>query len=502
MNPPDNQSENRGAADPNVLLERRHIGAIEPLSPWRFHNVPDSVLTHRLIVPLIVSGMAVLSTVFAFAVRPKQAFALFFALVGSVIVLIEPFFGILAYYLLAFMRPQDVFWGFGDMRLTLLASVATLLATLVHFALRPNFDFLRKKQNLFLVVLWVFLFLSTQFGDFAAAESKWMSYYNKMFIIYFAALAVVTSEKKLYWLAWMIIIGVGYLSWWANEMYFFEGLRRVHGPGKPGAAFYDENDFAMVMAMAFPYFWFMMRHERRWILKLALLGVLPLAAHGVMVTFSRGGFLGMASVVAVIALRERSRTLGTALIAGGVVFFLVFAGAEYKSRMGSIDEYEDDRSAMGRIEAWQTGWKMATHNPLFGVGLKRYRVAFPYYTNFQPREAHNSWIQLAGECGLVAVACYGMLVVLTIQSLRRVRRRLPLLKGENRRLVTTLTGMYEGSLVGYLVCGFFLSMEDFEFFYLIVAMAQILDRVTEVRVAEAEGGPAAESPLPAVEASP
>ena len=103
---------------------------------------------------------------------------------------------------------------------------------------------------------------------------------------------------------------------------------------------------------------------------------------------------------------------------------------------------------------------------------------------------------------MVAVACYGMLVVLTIQSLRRVRRRLPLLKGENRRLVTTLTGMYEGSLVGYLVCGFFLSMEDFEFFYLIVAMAQILDRVTEVRVAEAEGGPAAESPLPAVEASP
>lgn len=72
--------------------------------------------------------------------------------------------------------------------------------------------------------------------------------------------------------------------------------------------------------MAFPYFWFMMRYERRWILKLALMAVLSLAAHGVMVTFSRGGFLGMASVVAVIALRERSRALGTALIAGGVAF--------------------------------------------------------------------------------------------------------------------------------------------------------------------------------------
>ena len=58
MNPPEGQSQNQASADPNLLLERRRIGAIEPLSPWRFHRVPESIVSHRLIVPVIVSGMA------------------------------------------------------------------------------------------------------------------------------------------------------------------------------------------------------------------------------------------------------------------------------------------------------------------------------------------------------------------------------------------------------------------------------------------------------------
>lgn len=45
-------------------------------------------------------------------------------------------------------------------------------------------------------------------------------------------------------------------------------------------------------------------------------------------------------------------------------------------------------------------------------------------------------------------------------------------------------------------------MEDFEFFYLIVAMGQILDRVTEVRVVETESSVVSEAPLAAGEASP
>ncbi|MGH2571704.1 MAG: hypothetical protein ACRDGR_10785, partial [bacterium] len=101
-----------------------------------------------------------------------------------------------------------------------------------------------------------------------------------------------------------------------------------------------------------------------------------------------------------------------------------------------------------------------------------------------------SWIQLAAEAGLVAVLAYGLLVVFTWNALRKIRRRLPLFAGRRQDLFRTLVNIYEALLVAYLVTGFFLSAEDFEFFYLLVAMVAVLERLSERREEEA----AAEGP--------
>ncbi len=466
------------------------FGEIEPLTSWRFRNVPRIAPGLPILLLAIACCLALVSSWIAMNYEPRPAVAFFLALLGGVGVLLNPFLGVLAYYVLAFVRPQETFWGLGDTRLTLLVSASTIVATLLHFARSPNFDFLRKKQCIFIVILWVFIHLSTRFGDFGSPEPKWLDFYNKMFLIYFVVLALVTSEKKLFTLAWVMMLSIAYLAYWANEMYFVHGWRIVHGPGRPGATFYDENAFAMVIVMSVPFIWYLMRASKNPLVKLALLGLLPVAVHGIMVTFSRGGFLGLAASMGLIALRDKNRTLGALMIAGGVAFFLLFAGAQYRARIQSINSYEEDRSATGRLEAWEAGTKMALRNPLFGVGLKRYVEAFPYYSTFQPRSAHNSWVQLGAECGLVALTSYAVLIVLTVASLRRVARRIPLLLGENRTQTETLMRMIEASLLGYLVCGFFLSMEDFEFFYILIAMAQVLDRVTEARVREAGEAPA------------
>lgn len=469
--------------DPGVLLEERRFGEVAPDSRWRFHDVPQVVFSRRFVALILVCGLAVISAWLALNHPPRLALALFLGMVGGVAVLFEPFFGVLAYAMLAFLRPQDVFWGLGDARLTMLVSSFTLVATAIHFAVKPDLRFLWRRQNLFIGILWLFLWLSTIYGDFGVRQDKWMDYWNKLFLIYFVALAVVNSERKLYVLGWVLMLSIGYLAFWANERYFLDGWSIVHGPGKRGSAFFDENDFAMVLTMSVPFMWYIMRSTTHSLVRLGLLGLLPLAAHAVMVTFSRGGFLGLSASMLVVAFREKNRKLGGLLIGAGVVFFLIFAGEEYRNRIGSIDEYEDDRSASGRLEAWEVGGRMMAHNPFFGVGLKQFVEAFPYYGNYEPREAHNSWVQLGAEAGLVALGSYGMLVLFTALALWRVRRRIPFLpEGRNRDLADTLSRIYEATLVGYLVCGFFLSMEDFEYFYLLVAMAQILDRITEKRV--------------------
>jgi hypothetical protein len=83
-----------------------------------------------------------------------------------------------------------------------------------------------------------------------------------------------------------------------------------------------------------------------------------------------------------------------------------------------------------------------------------------------------------------------MLVLLTIRSLLRVEKRMKALTGDRKRLTQQLVRMFEAALIGYLICGFFLSVEDFEFFYVLVAMVQILDRISEQRARENELSPA------------
>jgi O-antigen ligase len=129
---------------------------------------------------------------------------------------------------------------------------------------------------------------------------------------------------------------------------------------------------------------------------------------------------------------------------------------------------------------------MMKDSPLYGIGFKRYVDEYHNYGKTYAREAHNSWVQLGAESGLIAVGSHIMLVLLTLSALLRIRRRLPYLPDGSREKCEILVGMYEASLVGYLVTGFFLSMEDFEFFFMLVALAQVLDRVTEQRLIEVQ----------------
>jgi probable O-glycosylation ligase (exosortase A-associated) len=428
---------------------------------------------------------------------PRVAMGFFVCLLMGGLILMVPFAGIVAYFIVAFLRPDDVFWGLNEVPFSYLASASTAASALVHMSgSRPSLAALRKAPILLLVVLWVMHYLSTVYGRFAAPEALWVGYYGKLFVIVGLMVLLVRTLRQLYVLAAVIALSVGYLGYWANEKYFLHGWWVVRGPG---GTFKDQNDFAMLMVMAIPFMWEVMRRGRPTLVRLGALVALPLVGHGIMVTYSRGGFLGMLGVLGYAILRERNRRVGLLLAGAAAAFWVLFAGDAYRERIGTINDYESDGSATGRLASWDVGMRMATDNPWFGVGLKRYVAAYPYYDTAGggARVAHNSWVQLAAESGLVAVACYALLMLLSLASLIRVALRARRLPEDERRLAQLLGAACEGALLGYIVCGFFLSMEDMEFFYLLVGMVLILDHVTRAQVDALEA--AERRPVPAPE---
>ena len=109
-----------------------------------------------------------------------------------------------------------------------------------------------------------------------------------------------------------------------------------------------------------------------------------------------------------LAKRKAATAIALVLVVGVA---LLFAPSGYVNRMQSIDNYQDDSSAQGRIRAWKASARMAIDYPL-GVGAGSFNSAFGRF--YMPTDAQgwapNRWIsahsvyfKVLGEYGFLGL---------------------------------------------------------------------------------------------------
>jgi len=142
------------------------------------------------------------------------------------------------------------------------------------------------------------------------------------------------------------------------------------------------------------------------------------------------------------------------------------AGDLMKSRAGTIQTPTTEASANQRLEAWSAARAMIADNPLTGVGLTSFGPAFPSYSSFHPREAHNTFLQISAESGLLAGISYLVVVLASLIGLwrngNRFRKRGELITGNSLYLLNEAILV---AFAGLAVCSLFLSHQIFEMFY-------------------------------------
>jgi probable O-glycosylation ligase (exosortase A-associated) len=164
-------------------------------------------------------------------------------------------------------------------------------------------------------------------------------------------------------------------------------------------------------------------------------------------------------------------------------------------RMETIQTYEEDRSARGRLEAWQVATRIASDHPFMGGGFRTFtREQFDRYGFREGRDAHSIYFQVLGEHGFVGLALYLGLILSTLLSLRRLVRRRPDHPG--KAWIPECARMVEASLVGYLIAGAFLSMSYFDLFYGLVALTVLLKVLAAQPVPAEQAIAAAAAPAP------
>jgi O-antigen ligase len=164
--------------------------------------------------------------------------------------------------------------------------------------------------------------------------------------------------------------------------------------------------------------------------KLIVAGIAALMAGTIFLSGSRGGMLAFAVQIIALTILLRKRgdwkqavALG-AFLAVMIGFLIWLGGNELTHRLASIQsEARQELSGGVRLNIDRDGLRMLREKPILGWGLGTFPVVYPqfrsFYTKFFVNEAHNDYLQLLVETGLIG---FGIAIWFLVLTFRRARR--------------------------------------------------------------------------------
>ncbi|MDT7778666.1 MAG: hypothetical protein QOC99_1178 [Acidobacteriota bacterium] len=291
-------------------------------------------------------------------------------------------------------------------------------------------------------------------------------------------LVIVNTVRTMRRLRWMLLLGISVgcvlsavaLNDYRHGLFTVEGYRVT---GSIGNLFGNPNDMAIHLVTVIPVvvaFMFGARGPKRLVYAFCLF----LLVGGMMVTFSRGGFLGLAGGAVVLAWklgrRNRFAVLGVMLVA--VVLMVLLAPGGYSTRLLSIFDSSLDPvgSSSARQQLLFLSARTALLHPLFGVGMGNFHII-----SIREAVTHNSYTQVASEMGMAALVIYTLFIITPLRRLKRIERATL----ESRRASSfyyLAVGM-QASLVAYMIGSFFGAIAYQWYVYYLVGYAVALRRI-------------------------
>lgn len=398
--------------------------------------------------------------------------------------LARPWVGVLTWTWLGLMNPHRLTYGF-----MFGAPVAALVAAVTLLGLLMTRE--RKAPPLTAPVVWLtLLLLHFNFTTFFAwtPDAAWMQWDKVMKILLFTyvTMFLIYGQHKIRWL--MIVVGASIGFYGAKGGIFSllnGGQYTIWGPD--GTFIDGNNEIGLAMLMVWPIAIVLARDSARWIRWpfLATAWLMPLS---VVFTYSRGALLGLAAVALPMWLAAKRKLVWLLLLVPIGLFFVWFTPEQLFDRAETIKTFQQDESAMQRLQAWGVAWNVARDYPLTGAGFNldhAESARWLSYANFlgewsnRPRAAHSIYFQIAGDHGLVGLVLFVGLLISTYLALAHVRREASGLPG--MAWLSDYANALRLGLIGYAVSGAFLSLAYFDLFYIYVAAAAVFQR--ELRLA-------------------
>lgn len=421
------------------------------------------------------------------------------------LILAQPFYGILAWFCISYLNPQQYTYGFA-LRLPVAYIVA--IPTLIGMTLKRDFRMPRLTWQVGLaLVLWLWFVITTiavyhspLFSHHFADTLEKFEETSKILFMTFVTMTLVTDRVRL---RWVCICTAGIFAFFALKATVFSiltgGNFRIYGP--PNSMIADNNDFALAMDMALPMFACLAASESSKRLRRLFQAAFPMGIIAVVFTYSRGGLLGLAAVLLFLVMKSRHKVLGLAGAAVLAICIVSIAPKTWLNRMSTISTatetattQETDPSAEARLTAWHLATEIAATS-ITGGGFATWTKTVYEEFGMDPGEtahvAHSIYFQMLGEHGYIGLTLFVLVLLSSFASCIWLAWTY---RGSSElHWIAQYAHMALGSLLAFCVAGAFASRAYFDLFWEIVAIIVIL-KTLELRQPEPEFSPSEISP--------
>ena len=185
---------------------------------------------------------------------------------------------------------------------------------------------------------------------------------------------------------------------------------------------------------------------------------------GAVGTFARTGLIGLAVMGSGMMLRSKRKIPFVFAAIVAAMLMLAVTSDRWTARVSTIEDYQNDNSAMVRVLVWRWTWDFAVEHPL-GGGFEVYRTNRLVLPMAGPdgepvmeygRAFHNIYFAVLGEHGFPGLVLYASimgLALLGLQKTRRVLRGLP-----EHAWCYEMSGALQISLATLLTCANFVDI--------------------------------------------
>jgi O-antigen ligase len=185
----------------------------------------------------------------------------------------------------------------------------------------------------------------------------------------------------------------------------------------------DPNDLAMTLALAMPMAWYLAITSRRPLVQWIGRGYVLVGLVAIGLTGSRGGMVAtMVSLLivplTVTKLSPAKRAVMFALLCVAGALAVSYIPDTLVQRFASTSTEVEDLRFGGRFKMWVAGLKAATQQPIMGYGTAGFKNAIRPILGDATQVAHNSYISVLVEEGLVGLSLFaGMLIAVFLSTL-------------------------------------------------------------------------------------